>query len=342
MKHSVPKPHVSGAVCQLRRWVTMASVVLALCCMVQMLVYGFAAYTEVRVEQIKPAKSERAPLRVVGVLPGAVAEPAEGTPEDAAIAASQPTAMPVNTDVSGTSASVASVDLNRVASPADKVMKRASGLASGVGVIACVCLSVLTLLGVVVAGGASIPGVERVTTSAVWGLVLALVALPWHAMLPSMGVPGIFADYSVMTAQLDGGRIGAMSLSGLGMAAQWVLMPILAMFTCLGVCLWFRAGVERGVIITAPSELDKAVEREVEQISKRGVASSAPKAVGALNRAIGDEVHGADHAVSAVERAIESAASLVGARGSPADDDTPITRRRIPRGIADEDYKRPI
>ncbi|MBY0311321.1 MAG: hypothetical protein K2W85_04575 [Phycisphaerales bacterium] len=348
MKPFVPKPHVSGAVRQLRGWVTLASAVLAVCCLTQMLVYGFAAYTEVRVAELKPVKSERAPLRVVGAMP--VVEPAEPRSAAAGLPTepkSEPVAMPLASQPTGLNtdahlASATAVNLNRVSSPADQMMKRASGIAGGVGIISCVTLAVLALLGVVVAGGASIPGVERVTTAGVWSLVLALMALPWHAMLPSMGVPGIFADYAALTVHLDGGAgVSAVTLSGLGMAAQWVLMPIMAMFVCLGVCLWFRAGVERGVIITAPSELDKAVEREVEQISKRGVASSAPKAVGALHRAIGEEVRGPEQAISAVERAIENAASLVGVR-SGEEDDTPITRRRIPRGIADEDYKRPI
>lgn len=339
MKAFVPKPHVSGAVRQLRGWVTLASLVLAACCLTQMLVYGFAAYTDVRVAEIKPVKGDKTPLRVVGAMPMA-----EGLLQDSKsdsgrepAAASQPTAVRADSG-----ASSAAVDVNRVASPVDQMMRRASGVASGVGIISCVALAVLALLGVVVAGGASIPGVERLTTAAVWSLVLALIALPWHAMLPAMGVPGVFADYGALTAQLDGGAgVSVVSLSALGMAAQWVFMPVLAMFACMGVCLWFRAGVERGVIITAPSELDKAVEREVEQISKRGVASSAPKAVGALHRAIGEEVRGPEQAISAVERAIESAASLVGSHAGD-NNDTPITRRRIPRGIADEDYKRPI
>lgn len=350
MKPYVPKPHVSGAIRQLRGWVTLASAVVTLCCLTQMLVYGFAAYTDVRVAELRPVKSEKAPLRVVGAL--SVPEPSE--PRSAAAGHSDEhkpehaAALPLPSQPTGlateTSPSAAAIDVNRVASPADHVMKRASGIASGVGVIACVVLSVLSLLGVVVAGGASIPGVERVTTAAVWALVVALLALPWHALMPSVGIPGVFADYSVLATMLDGGAAGGMSLTSVGMAAQWVLMPIVAMFACLGVCMWFRAGVERGVIITAPSELDRAVEREVEQISKRGVASSAPKAVGALNRAIGDEVHGPEQAVSAVERAIESAAALVGSHtgGGGAEHETPITKRRIPRGIADEDYKRPI
>jgi hypothetical protein len=54
------------------------------------------------------------------------------------------------------------------------------------------------------------------------------------------------------------------------------------------ICIWFRAGVERGVIVTTISELDEALEREMLEIRRRGVGNNGPRAVGALNRALGD------------------------------------------------------
>src|SRR5205814_152574 len=119
--------------------------------------------------------------------------------------------------------------------------------------------------------------------------------------------------------------------------AQWIVAPLIGAFAATGVALWFRAGVERGVIVLAPSELDRAVDREVEQIRKRGVTSAGPKAIGALNHAIGDGERRRPAAVgtlSAVERALEDS-ELVGAGLS-------ATGRRKPRGVVDEDFKRPI
>ena len=168
--------------------------------------------------------------------------------------------------------------------------------------------------------------------------------------MPGLGTPGIFAAYADMTQTIESKMVGGASAGSFALLMQWVGAPLVAMFTALGVAMWFRAGVERGIIITSPSELDRAVEREVGIIQKRGVASSAPKAVGALHQAIGssgsapeapaDDRRGAPPGtLSAVEQALEQAAQLASIANSPAPD---MPRRRSPRGVADGDFRRPI
>lgn len=334
MQHFVPKTHISSAVKQLRVWITLAACVVAICCASQMVVYGFAAYTDVRWTEAKPAKKADRPLRVVAAQPsessgvpiGGEGQTSENGGDGTVVGGVRGAAV---------DSAVVPFDPSRVKSATDRVLQRISGLACGIGVISTVVLCVLTLLGVVIAGGGSIPGVERATTAGVWSLVLAMLSLPWADLMPSMGLPGLFASYEHMSALLDHTGPTITSLSGAGLAGQWVVAPMVAMFVSLGVCLWFRAGVERGVIINSPSELDRAVEREVEQISRRGVTSSAPKAVGALNRAIGDEPVVAP--ASPVEHAIEQAAAMAGVGGGET-----LTKRRMPRGVVDSDYKRPI
>lgn len=323
--HRTPRPHVSSALVQLRAWVTLAACVLGLCCAAQMLVYAFAACTEVRWTEVRAAKAERN-LRVV--------RPSEPVPVEVGPA---PASAAEGTVVGGVRAGFLDKDdapgsPRRTLSATDAAMARTSGLACGVGTLAAVCLAALTLLGVCVAGGGAVPGVERAVTAGVWSLVLALMTLPWSRLLPELGIPGVFAPYADMTRLLDADAPGRMA-----MHAQWVAAPLTAMFAALGVLLWFRAGVERGVIVLSPSELDRAVEREVEEISRRGVTSTAPKAVGALNRAIGDGASPAPAGtLNAVEAALETAAALASRPEAAAG---PLRRPRI---VADEDYKRPI
>ena len=367
--HYIPKPHISAAVKQLRTWVCLCASVFALAAATQMLVFGFAQYTDVRWTEVREVKLDR-PLRVVGA-PGAGAPAAENAPAntaattdaaDAESAASTTATAPKseNFAVGGVRSRIGdvkdAVDINRVKSESDRIMQRASAIACGVGVISAIMLTVFALLGVGVAGGASIPGVERVVTAGAWSFLLALMCLPWNALLPTLGIPGVFVGYEAMTLAIDAKHTGASGMGTFAALMQWVGAPLVAMFTSLGVCMWFRAGVDRGVIVTAPSELDKAVEREVEMISKRGVGASTPKAVGALNRAIGDDDHpsaapasggaigmmsaSGDRTLSAVERAIEHAAHTA---NSMAEETTATGRpRRTTRSVVDGDFKRPI
>jgi len=321
------KPHVSDAVCQLRGWVTIAATVLALCCATQMVVYAFAAYTDARWDEVRTLKNDK-PLRVVGA-------------PDQAAPATAPETDAVHAQVVGgirTGAPVAkATEITRVRSNSDVWMLRASGMAMSVGVLASLGLCVLTMLGLVVAGGGCVPGVERVTRACVWSMVMTMLCLPWGRIMPSLGLPGIFASYADLTGALDSRTLGGTTVPSITLTAQWFAAPLVTMFTALGVCLWFRSGVERGVIVTSPSELDRAVEREAEMINKRGVSASSPKAVGALNQAIGSAPN-ASGTLSAVERAAEEAAALA----SLVDPGVTATGKRTSRSVVDSDFKRPI
>jgi hypothetical protein len=317
------RPHVSAAVKQLRAWVTLCAVLLAFGAGAQMLVFGFVQFTDVRFVEVRQANAD-APLRVV--TPSAADDPVP----HASIADGPDAVAP------GVRATIGQTQHKTVIalSEADAWLERASTLACAAGVMASVVLALLTFMGVLVAGGACVPGVERVVTSAVWSLVLALLCLPWSTLAPQLGLPGVFVGYETMTGAVDRAVAAGRVFGTASAVAQWVVAPGVAMFVALGVCLWFRAGVERGVIATAPSAFDKAVEREVEQIARSGVASSAPKAVGALNRAIGDDaLPPAAPSGPAIDETAGLAPSLVGAGA---------TAPRRTRSVADADFKRPI
>jgi hypothetical protein len=320
-------PHVSSALAQLRGWVTVVATVVCLCGLVQAGVFAFANYTNVRQEEIKQARASKGPPRVVGAVP------VESVPADVAelrerVASGSETAKAATVP-----------DPNQGKSAADALMSRTSAIACGVGTLACFGLCVLTLLGVVVAGGANVVGVEKTVTAGVWSVVLAMLCVPWADALPSLRVPGIFASYAVMTAAIDGG--GSAMVSGMAMYVQWLGMPIGAALVAVGVCVWFRAGVERGVIVTAPSQLDRAIEREAAELSKQGVSKGVTRSVGALNQAIGEiPATGRPAAGGGLEQAIENAA---GTAGAIAKDVAPsLLASGGGRGVADSGYKRLI
>ena len=59
--------------------------------------------------------------------------------------------------------------------------------------------------------------------------------------------------------------MAAATFGSLALLMQWIIAPLTAMFTAMGVGLWFRAGVERGIIVTSPSQLDRAVEAALDR-----------------------------------------------------------------------------
>lgn len=321
------RPHVSSALSQLRGWVTIVASIVCLCGLVQATVFAFANFTSVRHEEIRQVKSSKAPPRVVGAVPQETG-PANPTELREKVAAA-----------SDAPAASATPDPNLGKSAADALMDRASAVACGIGTLACFGLCVLTLLGVVVAGGANVVGVEKTVTAGVWSVVLAMLCLPWADALPSLRVPGIFASYQVMSAAIDGG--GTAMVSGAATYVQWLVMPIGAAFVALGVCVWFRAGVERGVIVTSPSQLDRAIEREAAELAKQGVSTGVTRSVGALNQAIGDiPASGRPSTGAGLEQAIENAA---GAANSITKDIAPsLLASGGGRGVADSGYKRLI
>jgi hypothetical protein len=196
--------------------------------------------------------------------------------------------------------------------------------------------------------------VERAVTAAVWSMMLCVLCLPWSRALPGLNVQGVFASFNDMTWALDARGPGLPVSVPLGMVMQWIAAPACGFLAAVGVAIWFRAGVERGVVVLSPTELERQVVKEAEMIQKRGVAASTSKASRVLNQAMGEggggrPARGAPAGtLSAVEKAINER-GLVGAGASggasggageaPA---RPIARGKLSGGVADEDFRRPI
>lgn len=267
------KPHVSPALAALRLWVTLAAGVVVVAAAAQMLVFGFVHGTDVRHIRLAPMLAETAPMVVLN------SDTNRARDEVQRAAAKQSGLGEVR--VTGQPA-----DVNRVVGPNDEVLRRASGLAAAIGSVACVALAFLCALGVVIAAGGSVPGVERAVAASTWALVLALVCLPWGDVLHSMPTPGIFGDYDAMVHASE--QVSVHPGGWVVLLVKHLALPSVAVVCATLVCLWFRSGVERGVIYTSISQIDRAVEREVSAIRESGVASRKPRAIGALYRAMGD------------------------------------------------------
>lgn len=302
MPPTMPKPHISSAVRQLRGWVTLAAMLVVVSGITQALTFGFVHYTDVRTEELRPVPSSE--LTVVG-RPGQLKGP--GTIVEIPDAAAQAAVGGLRTNAL---AKAHAPEVNTALTGWDTMLHRASSLACSVGGLSALALLFLTTLGAVIGGGGGIPGVERLITATVWSMVLAAIALPLADILPSLPLPGVFASYEAMTH-----RSGVWSSTGtgaMGTIAQWAVAPLVASVAATMIAVWFRAGVARGIIITRMSELDELAEREMAMINKAGVRNAVGKSVGALNRALGEEtpVIQTHPAEDAVDEATEIASSL--------------------------------
>jgi len=318
------KPHVSAAIVQLRRWISAAAAVLCLCLGAQLLIFGFVHYTDVRWTTIKADPKDR-PLVVVEGSADATA-PLGGPVR---VTAQQARARAVRGAIQGESqAADVALDVNRVLTGMDRVLRVGCELATTFGIIAVISLVVLTCLGVVVAGGGAIPGVEKAVTACAWSCILATICVPLRDALPSLPFPGVLAGYDSMVAASEAATAGRRGEGGL--LGLYVVLPALSLACSALVRIWFNEGVERGVIYTSVSEIDEVMDREMASISARGVQGSVSRAMGALNRAIGDRpVLGDDHPV----RLAAGAESL-------GDAQTPRSIRR--QAIDPDEFKRPI
>ena len=249
---------------------TWASVVFALCLVAHTLVWGFIHFTDVRHQQLEAKAASVQPLTVVNSK-GAVVTIQAPPSEDAA-------------------------DVNRVEGPGAVVLDRMGEVIQTFGVIAAVVLFVLMFQAIVVAGGGQVPGVEQAVTAGTWTLVLLMLALPWGGVLPEMTYPGVFRGYEGMVEASEAYRSGGPGAMGGGaFYGLNLVMPLLMLGGLAVVVLRFRTGIEQGIIVTHASQLDEKLEREIRE-RKLGELSQ-PRAVGALNQAIGRSTGGGDRSM---------------------------------------------
>lgn len=308
-----PKPHVSAALQHLRLGVSAAGLAVALAMVLQMFIFGFVHYTDVRWTTLEDAGRTRE-LRVVQ----SNADSARSLTGRGSAAAENPAPQ------AEPAPAPAAADANRVLNRNDRVLATTSGLARSLGTVAAVMMMILMLQGVVVAGGASVPGVERAVTAATWSIVIAFVCLPVSSMLPGVPFRGALPSYEWITVSSEAIHAkSAAAPSGATFFGSALLAPMVVLAAAALVVLRFHAGVEQGVIATSVSELDEKLRREMSSI-KVG-ATGAPRSVGALNRAMG-----------------ESPPALISAPPPPLARIDPEEDRPIGRPTAGESLRRPI
>lgn len=268
--------HVSDALFGLRRGVIACAAILIVSLLIQMLVFGFVHFTEVRWVELQPKQTHR-DLVVIRARPGTIVGPPAGLDTAGRSVADMPEPP----------------DLTRVASRWEVVLARASGLASTAGTVAAALLALMTLLGVVVAAGAAVPGVDRVVSAALWSTALAIMAFPLHDILPSIPFPGLLTSYEALVSASD----AAAGRTMLSAVAAYVALPLVAVIVTGLILFRFMSGVQQGLIVTSVSYLDEMLEREMRRIRQEGVLSNVgPRTIGVLDRAVGDPERGRDDA----------------------------------------------
>jgi hypothetical protein len=296
-----PRPHVSEAIARLRLWVSVAGLIVCLAAVTQTFIYGLAHYTDVRWTSLEEAASD-GKLQVVTTDGPAVSVPASE------LRGSRLTE-------SGHQQAIHALEPNKARSKADVILERTNDIAAASGIVGAFSMLGLVFLGTVIGAGAKVPGVQKAATATTWAMVVFVAALPWGEVMPSVPIPGVFVKYSAVVDGTDG-------LTGLLLR---VAIPLATATMCAVALFSFRAGVERGVIVTSVSELDEALERELSSIRRRGVAAgAAPRSMGALNRALGDAGE-EEEQMPAILRAAAGAESMSrrdeppSARRSPGD-----------------------
>lgn len=257
-----PQPHVSAALVQLRRSVSIAAGVFIVCATVHLLVFGFVHFTDARWETAQPQMVEQPPSVVQ--------------------AGDRPRGRP--------SISVTELENQpKVLSRYDAVLREFSDVSLMGGIISTAALCVFIYASLVIAGGSSIPGVEHVVRSATWATVLAGLALPWADVFSSLPFRGSLMNYGHLVAASE--AVNAGDMSAVSLIASGFVAPLASIGIVLTAVVHMRLGVASGIIANSVNEFDEAIEKEIREIQKKGIGTTTGgRAVGALQRAVGDGV----------------------------------------------------
>jgi len=306
--------HIAQALVRLRRGVMLCAAGVFVAALIQLFVFGFIHFTDVRYQTLADSNPQK--HRTVVVTPTSAAG--------------------VRNETSGASAAIPTIeeavammtprsvpDVNRVTTTADVVLRRISQGAIIVGTFSAAGLAVLTLLGAVVAGGASVPGVEKAVSACMWGLGLCLLALPWQDVFGSMPFGGVFAGYESMVVSSEN------ATKTMQLLLVFVGIPAATMAGAMVAGLRFGSGVERGVIMNQAAPPMDAVEREMAHTREN---LSTHRQLGSVHNSFTGE-------------APIAPTESVGTIARPRSAEPPARRRAPLSGSQSEDqqdYKRPI
>lgn len=255
-------PHVAPALSHLSGGAGLSAFVVAACLVVQMFVFGFAHFTDARWEAVQP-KPDAAPEVV-------------RTPQQQAAAAWTGDKADLRRTPEG----------ERTPSRWNAVMANFSNAASWVGIVASLFLAFQLACCVVIAGGASVPGVDRIVAGAQWGLLVILVAIPFASIFPSLPTAGAFCGYGALATASD--HVHKTGSGEFGLMTSFVVVPFGAMLASIWAVIRLKQGVAAGRIISSPSELDARIEEELARVRSEGVGSNiGPRVVGVVGQPLG-------------------------------------------------------
>ncbi|MGD1914979.1 MAG: hypothetical protein ACFCBV_02155 [Phycisphaerales bacterium] len=256
------RPHVSGALVQLRTTVTWSALAVIVAAVLQMLSFGFVHFTDVRWTRVEtpPAAQQ---LTVVG--------PEEAKAERVGRA--------------GRGARQVKTEPERVLSRWDSTLRTFTDASASIGLISVATFWLAIMLGVIVAGGGSVPGVEHAVRASTWATVLACSAVPLVVALPGLPLDGAFVSYQTLLLSSEGSR----HADTVSLLASHLALPLVAAVLAGYALHCFREGVEAGVIVQSVSELDRKLDKELETIRTAGISSNhGQRSVGAVDRPMGD------------------------------------------------------
>ena len=258
-----PKPHVSNALAHLRFSVQACSLVLVLALAANIGVWAVVHFTDARWTEQTVQEETAPPPRVVdgGVVSRTGKELVQRT-----------TMVEV---------------VQRVPSTTEVTLRDTWRLSAWLGSIAAMALLVLMFQGVVVAGGASVPGVEKAVTATSWSIVVVMLCLPMSSIMPAFPMDGVFGEYAGMTDTVEAMKSEAPGAPGqLGIIAEHFLLPIACLAMAAFVAVRFTGGVERGVLSTTENEAERRLMEEMQH--SRKASSQQSRAQGALSVTLHD------------------------------------------------------
>jgi hypothetical protein len=251
MRTTIPD-HAAPVLVRLGRGATISSVFVAACLVLQMLVFGFVHFTDVRFE---PAPAPEAPLRVV------------------------------TSKAQESAAAPAAVLVPRIPSRWDGVMRNFANCGAWIGALATMMLVTQLALAVAVIASTAAPGIDRIVSGFHWGLLVAFASLPMQNLIPAFPTIGVFVGYDTMAAASE----RAVGAGGDPMlVVSLAAVPFVALFALIFANARVRQGIHAGVLVRSVSQFDQRIEEEIARVRAEGVGSNiGPRAVGVVGAPVG-------------------------------------------------------
>lgn len=259
-----PKPHMSQALAHLRFSVQLCALALGLSLAANVGVWAVVHFTDARWTQ-ETAQVETAPPPQV-VDGGAISRTGKEVVQHTAMME----------------------EVRRVPSSAEITLRDTWRLSAWIGCVAALALVIVTIEGVILGGGANIPGIEKSVTAGTWAVIVALLCLPMQSIMSAWPADGVFGSYEVMVDASEAIKADAEGAPGqLGVIVQRFFLPIACLALSAFVAIRFSSGIEAGVLVRSEGEAELRLLEEMER--SRKTSAQQGRAQGALSMTIHDD-----------------------------------------------------